>query len=151
MNAQRENFKNKVAEHMKGGAAGGHPGAEHGAEHASPVIGKSTVSHHEDGSHSVEHHDGEKSQHPSGAHLGMHMASKHDGGEHGHIMPHAAGATTHHVGMDGEVQGPQEHGSEDEAYSHLKGSIGDGAEMSPEGGAQMPEGEGGAEEDTSFA
>ena len=151
-NIERENFGKKIAA-MKGGAPGTEhaAGGEHSAEHGSQVIGKSTVSHHEDGSHSVEHHDGEKSHHPSAGHMGMHMAGKHDGGEHGHIMPHAAGATTHHVDMSGEVQGPHEHGSEDEAYAHLKGSIGDGAE----GGTTREDGGdnsymAGGQEDSSF-
>lgn len=140
MNNQREAFQKKVAEHKPGGEMQ-HEGE---GQHSSPAVGTSTVTHHEDGSHSVSHHDGEKTHHPTAAHMGMHMAGKHDGGEHGHIAPHPAGATTHHVGMDGEVQGPHDHGSEEEAYSHLKGSIGDGAEM----GEHEPAGMGGHEEET---
>lgn len=150
MNFQREAFKGKVAEHMKGGAGDHEMTKEGGAgkpEHSSPVIGESKAMHHEDGTHSVEHHDGESSHHPNAAHMGMHMAAKHDGGEHGHIAPHGAGATTHHADIGGEIHGPDEHGSEDEAYAHLKGNIGDGAgtdETTP----NMMGGEGG--EDSSF-
>lgn len=144
MNTQRENFKGKVAEHMKAGAAGEHNsgGGHSGSE--------TRIEHHEDGTHSVHHADGEKSgPHPTMAHAAMHLAAKHDGGEHGHIMPHGAGATTHHVDMSGEAQGPHEHGSEDEAYSHLKNSIGEGAEMSPDGETSMAGGAGDGE-DSSF-
>lgn len=137
MNAQREAFGKKVAEHMKANAGGGEHAAATGGEgeHSSPVIGESKISHHEDGSHSVEHHDGEKSHHPSAGHMGVHMAAKHDGGEHGHIMPHGGGATTHHADMGGEVHGPDEHGSFDEAANHLNNAIGDGGGM-PEGAEQ---------------
>lgn len=129
MNAQREAFGKKVADHMKAGA-GDHNMNEgsKGGEHSSPVIGESKIAHHEDGSHTVTHHDGETTHHPSGGHMGVHMAAKHDGGEHGHIMPHGGGATTHHSDIGGEVHGPDEHGSFEEAANHLNGAIGDGAE-----------------------
>lgn len=143
MNDQRAAFKGKVAEHMKSSAADG--------EHETGAGGgsKTTVEHHGDGTHTIHHADGEKSgPHPSMAHAMMHMTGKHDGGEHGHIMPHPAGATTHHVTMDGAVEGPHEHGSEDEAYNHLKGSIGEGAEMMPEG--EMPRMGGGDQDDSGF-
>lgn len=145
MNAQREAFKGKVEEHMKTGAGAGelHMGGDGK---------KTTVEHHGDGTHTVHHADGEKSgPHPSMAHAAMHMAGKHDGGEHGHIMPHpGGGATTHHVGVDGEVQGPHDHESEQDGYSHLQENIGDGA-----GGGKMPSepemmGRDGAEGDSSF-
>ena len=152
MNAQRDNFKARVAEHMKAGA-GDHnmkEGDANKGEHPSPVIGESKIMHHEDGSHSVEHHDGEKTHHPSGGHMGVHMAAKHDGGDHGHIHVHGGGATTHHVGMDGEVKGPDEHGSAGEGLSHLDGAIGDGASMpSDHDGDEIPMGEGA--QDSSFA
>ena len=143
MNTQREAFGKKVAEHMKSGAGGEHGSAGGEGGHSSPVIGESKISHHEDGSHSVEHHDGEKTHHPSAGHMGVHMAAKHDGGEHGHIMPHGGGATTHHADMNGEVHGPDEHGSFEEGANHLNGAIGDGAEMprgAEPGTANMSEG-----------
>ena len=145
MNTQREKFKTEVAAHTsKAGAGGGGHASGGEGEHSSPVIGESHIKHHEDGSHSVEHHDGEKSHHPTGGHMGVHMAAKHDGGEHGHIMPHGGGATTHHTDMGGETHGPDEHGSFEEAANHLNGAIGDGTEA-PEGTepgtANMGEGE----------
>jgi hypothetical protein len=144
MNIQRENFGKKVAEHMKSSGGGERHGSGEGAGKS-----ESRIEHHGDGTHTIHHHDGETSgPHPSMAHAGMHMAGKHDGGEHGHIMPHAGGgATTHHVGMDGMVEGPHEHGSEEDGYDHLKQNIGDGADMMGEDGGQAP---GGGEEDSSF-
>ena len=146
MNTQREAFKGKVAEHMKssGGAETSHAGGGQKSE--------SRVEHHGDGTHTVHHADGEKSgPHPSMAHAAMHMAGKHDGGEHGHITPHpGGGATTNHVGMDGQVQGPHDHEAESDGYSHLQGSIGEGSEggeMMPEGGAAMG---GDGQEESSF-
>ena len=152
MNAQREAFKGKVAEHMKAGAGDGHAAGGGGM--------KTIIEHHEDGKaphgapegtmHTVTHYDGEVSHHPNMAHAGMHMAAKHEVGEHGHIMPHpGGGATTHHVGMDGKTQGPHEHESEQDGYSHLQQNIGDGA-----GGGMMGEPEmaaaAGGEGDSSF-
>jgi hypothetical protein len=152
MNAQRKEFQGRVAEHMKNmqAGAGDRDMNEGKGEHSSPVIGESKISHHEDGSHSVEHHDGEKSHHPSAGHMGVHMAAKHDGGEHGHIHVHGGGAATHHVGADGEVQGPHEHESAEAGLNHLDGAIGDGAGMSAESepGTMDGQGEGG---DSSFA
>ena len=104
-------------------------------------IGKTEIHHMADGSHEVAHSDGEKSSHPNASHLAVHLAAKHDGGEHGHIHAHPeGGATTHSVGMDGQVTGPDEHGSVGEAADHLSGMMGDG-EMPEQGG--MPEASGG--------
>lgn len=114
------------------------PGGE--KSHGGESMGKTEIRHMADGSHEVTHHDGEKSSHPSMGHAGMHMAAKHDGGEHGHIHARPeGGATTHHVGMDGQVTGPDEHGSVGEAADHLSGMMGDG-EMPGHG--EMPSGGG---------
>lgn len=133
MNAQREHFKGQVAEHMKVQAGGGDHNMDEGGD------GHTHIEHHEPGKtpegapegtmHTIHHPDGEVSHHPNMGHAAMYLASKHDGGEHGHIHAHGAGATTHHVGIDGEVQGPHEHESEDEAFNHLKSSIGENAGM----------------------
>ena len=75
MNDQRKEFGKKVADHMKVQAGAGDRNMNEGreGEHSSPVIGESKVLHYEDGSHSVEHHDGEKSHHPSAGHMAVHM------------------------------------------------------------------------------
>lgn len=147
MNHQREQFQQKVKEHMQTNRDKDmeHAGEERHLDHTK-------IEHHEEGKHpqgapegtmhTIHHHDGEVSHHPTMGHAAMHLAAKHDGGEHGHIMPHpGGGATTHHVGMDGEVQGPHTHPSEDEGYDHLKGNIGEASEM--------PMGDG--DEDDSYA
>jgi len=131
-NYQREAFKGHVSSMPK-------PGGEQ-PMHGGGAMGKTTIHHMPDGSYHIEDHDGEKSVHPSMGHAAMHMAAKHDGGEHGHIHAHPeGGATTHHVGMDGAVTGPDEHGSVPEAADHLSGTMSDG-EMPEPGG--MPEGSG---------
>lgn len=56
---------------------------------------------------------------------GLH--AKH-GGKHMHVHAHEAGVTTHHIGEDGEVEGPHEHGSMEEAADHMKMVMGDGME-----------------------
>ena len=134
-----------MAEHYQRTAFKGHMSsmAKPGGEKSSggESTGKTEIHHMADGSHEVTHSDGEKSSHPSMGHAAMHMAAKHDGGEHGHIHAHPeGGASTHHVGMDGQVTGPDEHGSVGEAADHLSGMMGDG-EM-PEHG-EMPVGSGG--------
>lgn len=129
---QRMAFKEHMGSMSKPGG-----GEKSGGE----ATGKTEVHHMADGGVHVEHHDGEKSDHPSMGHAAMHMAAKHDGGEHGHIHAHPeGGATTHNVGMDGQVNGPEEHGSVGEAADHLSGMMGDG-EMPEQGGA-MPSGGG---------
>lgn len=146
-NREREAFANRAHESASRMRDGGHESKAGGMpEHSSPVIGTSTVHHHEDGSHSVEHHDGETTHHPSGGHMGVHMAAKHDGGEHGHIHAHERGATTHHVGMDGEVSGPHEHESVQEGGNHLMDMMGDGPENETSSvmGHQEPDGDEGA-------
>lgn len=128
---QREAFKGHVGSMPK-------PGGE--KSQGGESTGKTVIHHMKDGSHHIEHHDGETSDHPSMGHAGVHMAAKHDGGEHGHIHARPeGGASTHHVGMDGQVTGPDEHGSVGEAADHLSGMMGDG-DM-PEQGA-MPSGGG---------
>lgn len=150
MNAQRERFKGEVEKHMK--QTSRDRDMEHaGEERHMDAEHHTRIEHHEDGTHTVHHHDGETSgPHPSMAHAAMHLAAKHDGGEHGHIMPHpGGGATTHHVGMDGEVQGPHEHQSEDEGYEHLASNIGEGSDMGD--GVNSGASDEGSEEDTNFA
>ncbi len=100
--------------------------------------GQTTIMHGEDGSHTVKHADGEETEHPNIHHAMMAVASKHESGDHG-VMHHHGGmpehphegmeehhtVTTHHVGMDGEVQGPHHHGSPEEAGQHLASMMGD--------------------------
>ena len=126
-NHQREAFKAKVSAMPKGGMNGAEmkvkspnePKAGDGSE------GKTTITHHPDGSHSIEHHDGEKSEHPSMNHAATHLSSKHEGGMVHHAHQHEAGVTTHHAGMDGMVEGPHEHQNADEAGEHMKQVMGE--------------------------
>ncbi len=46
------------------------------------------------------------------------MQAKH-GGTHMHVHQHDAGITTHHVGEDGEVQGPHEHPDLEALHAHM--------------------------------
>lgn len=94
---------------------------------------KTTITHHEDGSHSVMHHDGEETHHPSTGHMLMGMHAKHEMGGGGHMHAHGGmegaegSVTTHHVGMDGEVQGPHHHADEQSAGQHLADALGEGS------------------------
>ena len=125
------------------GLAGGHMKSEGGGTlSGTPFSG--TV--HEDGKVSMEH-DGEKSEHPSIAHAAMHLHAKHEVGPAMHVHNHGGSpmgehegmeghhsVTTHHVGPDGDVQGPHHHSSMEEAANHMHSAIGEG------GGEGMHEG-----------
>lgn len=83
-----------------------------------------TITHNPDGTHTVKHADGEESMHPSIGHLSMALSGKHDGGNAMHVQDKDGSFATHHVGMDGAVEGPNEHGSADEAAEHMKQTLG---------------------------
>ncbi len=121
-NVQREKFREKAGKMESEPKAKGGPIAE-GAGGDEPTT---TITHHADGSKTAAHSDGETSEHPNSGHLAMHMHSKHEDGEAMHVHKNMDGATTHHVGMDGQVQGPHQHGSTEEAADHMKSMLGDG-------------------------
>jgi hypothetical protein len=140
-NVQREKF-------ASGGSGSEKPmgGNKRGAEGEEKVKGKpseggestTTITHHGDGSHAVDHADGEHSEHESTGHMLMHMHAKHHPGEPAHhAHQHDEGVTTHHVGMDGMVEGPHQHGSADEAGEHMKQVLG---EDGGNGAVQMSDG-----------
>lgn len=91
---------------------------------------KTEITHHPDGAthpetgepikHTVHHADGEVSHHPNAGHMAAHIHAKHEGGEVGNMHSDGMGTvTTHHVGPDGEVNGPEDHPSPEEGASHL--------------------------------
>src|SRR5690242_20302111 len=76
---------------------------------------------------------GSASAHPPAAHGGdtphamlskLHASS---GGKHMHIHSHGMGHTTHHIDENGNVCGPDEHGSDDELKEHVGSVMGDGS------------------------
>jgi hypothetical protein len=80
---------------------------------------QTTITHHPDGSHEVQHADGETSKHPNAGHMAAHMHAKHAGGEVGNMHSDGGAVTTHNVGPDGEVNGPTEYASPEEGANHL--------------------------------
>lgn len=141
-NREREGFNKKVAD-----ISASKPGGESKKSPMSEGSGSSTkIDHHPDGSHTVTHHDGEVSEHPTHGHMAAHLHAKHTGGEVANMHAHEAGATTHHVGVDGVVEGPNEHGSVQEGADHMAAMMGDGPNnetSSVEGMEQPSEGYGG--------
>ncbi len=128
MNHERQAFNEKVKAMPKAGSGGEGERASGG--------NKTTIEHHPDGSHTVNHADGDKTG--PHAHLGeamMHIHSKHmDGpGGHLHVKPEG-GATTHHTDGMGTVGGPDEHDSAEAAGSHL-GSV-TGGDGDPDAGRE---------------
>lgn len=158
----KHHFSGQQARHadgmkgMKGGSAPKapamkSPGAHEGDEPKAEGGAHSTIHHHEDGTHSVEHSDGEKSGPHAHLHEAMaHVAAKHGSGGKHHFARHdgmGGGVTTHRVGEDGDVQG-EEHGSPDEAMESGKNFMNDegGEDESAgddEGGMMMGHGHGG--------
>lgn len=135
-NFEREAFKNKTSAMSRGGEKP----AEHegGGEHT-----KIMHDHPKPGMHTVHHADGEKTEHPSVGHMLMGLHAKHAEGEGGHMEVHPEGhATTHHVGMDGMVQGPDEHEGPQEAGEHLGSVMSEPDDMSGGGGGGMGNGSG---------
>lgn len=144
-NRERESFGKKVSSMSSSKMGGEKP--------KSPMMGegggsKTSIEHHPDGSHTVTHHDGEVSEHPNHGHMAAHLHAKHAGGEVGNMHAHEGGATTHHVGPDGSVQGPMEHGSPQEGADHMASMMSDGPENETSsvegmGSTEAPEGYGG--------
>ena len=121
-NVQREAFNARAGKMEAEPKAKGGPVAE-SADGGEPTT---QITHHADGSKTAVHSDGETSEHPHSGHLAMHLHAKHEDGEALHAHKHMDGVTTHHVGMDGQVQGPHEHASAEEAGEHMKSMLGDG-------------------------
>lgn len=101
---------------------------------------KTEITHHEDGSHSVKHADGDSTgPHEHLHHAMMAIHGKHHGGDSAHIAhAHGEGVTTHHVGADGEPQGPEEHPDAESAAASMPGNLdsagGEMAMAAPDGG-----------------
>lgn len=117
-NVEREKFNEKASEPKDKGEKKTKPDEDPGEP-------TTTITHHADGSKTAVHSDGENSEHPDGGHLAMHMHSKHGDGEAMHVHKGMDGVTTHHVGLDGQVQGPDQHGSTDDAASHMQQMLGE--------------------------
>jgi hypothetical protein len=89
------------------------------------AVGDASVSHttlhdHGDGTFHLEHEDGSSTESPHIGHALMSMASKHSDGMHMHVHQHPTeGLKTHHVGDDGQVQGPHDHANIEALKDHL--------------------------------
>lgn len=96
-----------------------------------------TLHDHGDGTFHTEA-KGEKTEHPHIGHALMHMAGKHSTGKHFHAH-HDGASIKSHSSDHGMTEGPNEHGSADEAADSMRASMGDGAQG--EGEMAMPEDE----------
>lgn len=132
----RESFMKKSSSSMP---MPPHPPSMPMPEHSASGGEETKIVHHPSGEHEVHHADGEVSKHPNAGHMAAHLHAKHGGGEVGNMSHDGMGGpvTTHHVGADGEVSGPNEHGTPQEGADHLAGMMSGG--MDAEGGE--PEGE----------
>ena len=80
-----------------------------------------TLHDHGDGTFHTESHDGESVDHPHIGHALAHMAGKHGGGaKHMNVHENGMGGhTSHHVGEDGQAQGPHDHDNIESLKDHL--------------------------------
>lgn len=133
MNNQHEKFRDKV----KGERSEMDKPAEKMPMESN---GKTEIEHKADGTKSVTHADGEKSEHPDIGHAIMAIHAKDKPGA-AHLMhQHEGGVTTHQVGHDGEPQGPMEHASVEDAAESAKQTM--GGDGMTEDAMMMPEHEG---------
>lgn len=83
--------------------------------------------------------DKSRSDSPSPVH--EHLSAMHQamGGKHMHVHSDGSGMhTTHHVGEDGQVQGPHEHPDMEAVKAHMEQVMGDNDEDEYSGGGHMP-------------
>ena len=121
-NVERDNFRKQSASMPRPG------GAPQGNKPEGSGSGKTEIMHDhpKPGMHTVKHADGETTEHNHVGHMLMTLHAKHADGEGGHMHVHPEGnATTHHVGADGMVEGPDEHEGPMEAGDHLAQSLSD--------------------------
>lgn len=79
-----------------------------------------TITHHGDGSHTVDTGEGEPEHHASHLEAGAHLLHHMSGGDKHHIVHHdGMSATSHMIHENGEHEGPTEHNSADEAKQSL--------------------------------
>lgn len=97
---------------------------------------QTVITHHGDGTHSVEHHDGEQSGphehlHEAFAHI---SAKHHPESDHSHIMHHEGGSHTSHHVNGGEVNGPHEHPDMGALQEHMGRFLAEEAKEPEHGG-----------------
>ena len=88
------------------------PADEHMPEHTENTgETRSTLVSHGDGTHHIEHEDGNQSEHEHIGHALMHLAGKHSEGMHHHTHTDGMGGghTVHTAEHGGEPEGPHEH------------------------------------------
>lgn len=83
--------------------------------------------------------------HPHIGHAMAHLAATHHpSGHHMHIHHDGGGSSTsHHAGEDGQVQGPDEHGSTQDLQDHVGQVMGDGDSQGMDQGEAAPMHDGG--------
>jgi hypothetical protein len=101
-----------------------------GSEHPMGGAGEETkIIHHPGGEIEIHHSGGEVTKHPNAGHAAAHFHAKHMGGDVANMHSDGGMVTTHHVGPDGEVNGPTEHASPEEGANHLASMMNGESEM----------------------
>ena len=122
-NPQREAFMARA--HGEGGKMRTDPEVKGTEDAKTENTGDATteITHHEDGTHTVKHADGETSEHPSLGHAMMAVHAKQGGDNAVHAEHDGVGITTHAM-KDGEVES-REHEGPEEAGEYMKQCLGE--------------------------
>ena len=103
-----------------GGSRPGEINTESREDRQAESAAHTTLHDHGDGTFHSEGHDGEQVEHPHIGHALMHMAQKHAPGiKHMHVQHDGVEHVSHHVGEDGEVQGPHSHENMEALKQHM--------------------------------
>jgi hypothetical protein len=101
---------------------------------------QTTITHHADGTHTSEHQDGTREEHPDHLHMLAHIGHHVTGGDKHHVVHHdGMSAHSHSIGEDGQHDDHAESNSADDARGALDKFLGEEA--------QEPEHQHGGEED----
>jgi hypothetical protein len=90
---------------------------------------QTTITHHADGTHTSEHQDGTREEHPDHLHMLAHIGHKVTGGDKHHIVHHdGMSAHSHSIGEDGQHDDHAESNSAEDAKGALDKFLGEEAE-----------------------
>jgi hypothetical protein len=90
---------------------------------------QTTITHHADGTHTSEHQDGTREEHPDHLHMLAHIGHRVTGGDKHHIVHHdGMSAHSHSIGEDGQHDDHAESNSAEDAKGALDKFLGEEAE-----------------------
>jgi hypothetical protein len=143
-NRQRESFASKAMSPKEDKPSSAAAPSQEAAKLEVPS-GSTVITRTPEGGYTAKHADGEETSHPSLGHLAMTMHAKNEEGDAMHVNSKDGMFSSHRVGADGMVEGPNDHGSADEAAEHMKSSMG-GDAMADLAGSGLSDGHAGGDD-----